>query len=355
MWMANRRDAYASIAARQWRGQAGNPVNFASVSFRGQIMSRQRAAANVEPWSFGIHGGSPKGLLSAARSAVSRLSAGRAKRTAEAVALGQIGRYEDFELPLCEETATALVERLATLYRTRQLQYDRAPRPRQVANSLDEIAKTAQLLSRQLRDLNDLALHELRCLAEERTDRYRARLPSKILPPARYERRSAGAGQLVATLSALATLAHDAGKKTMLLFGEDKGGRQNILSKLSGNPREFLAREGLSLFDIFSEKKGTGYDGGPFHQFLNDIFEYATGLDPEVHGHLISAIKSAIDQRRAHDIDRRRAANIQKEIELLRLSLPERPALSTEINELQDTLYLDCDMLGRIRFIFMSD
>jgi hypothetical protein len=132
----------------------------------------------------------------------------------------------------------------------------------------------------------------------------------------------------------------------------DKGGRKNVFGKMFGSPRELLAREGLSLFDLFSEKKGTGYDGGPFHQFLNDVFEYATGRDPEVLGKLIAAIKSAVEERKVQDAQRQRAKDIRKKIERLRRSLSNNPSLATEIDDLQDRLDGDCGALGRIRLIF---
>jgi hypothetical protein len=66
----------------------------------------------------------------------------------------------------------------------------------------------------------------------------------------------------------------------------DKGGNTNLYKALYGSPRWMLAQEGWLLYELFKPGTGTGTEGGPFHLFLMDVFEFATGLDPEEHSKL---------------------------------------------------------------------
>jgi hypothetical protein len=66
----------------------------------------------------------------------------------------------------------------------------------------------------------------------------------------------------------------------------DKGGNTNLYKALYGSAQWSLVNGGWHLYELFKPGKTTGTEGGPFHLFLLDVFEYATGQDPEEHSKL---------------------------------------------------------------------
>jgi hypothetical protein len=80
----------------------------------------------------------------------------------------------------------------------------------------------------------------------------------------------------------------------------DKGGNRNLWKDLRGSARWALAHEGWHVYEMFKPDHASGTDGGPFHLFLMDVFEFATGLDPEVHSKLIHSVKMVCPANRRY-------------------------------------------------------
>ena len=66
------------------------------------------------------------------------------------------------------------------------------------------------------------------------------------------------------------------------------------------------------MYDLFRPGEATGTEGGPFHCFLMEVFEFATGKDPE-DAKLTPVMKRVVTaNRRCKEIvDRERALRIE--------------------------------------------
>ena len=60
-------------------------------------------------------------------------------------------------------------------------------------------------------------------------------------------------------------------------FGPDVGGRTNVHTDHFNSPEYHLILGGWYLFDRFKPGSATSTETGPFHIFLQQIYEYATG------------------------------------------------------------------------------
>lgn len=82
--------------------------------------------------------------------------------------------------------------------------------------------------------------------------------------------------------------------------GVDKGGNTNFHKGLWGSARSNLAEVGWTVFDAFKPGMATGSEHGPFHDFLDAVFEYATGQEGCEHARLFDWVKKwARDNRRS--------------------------------------------------------
>jgi hypothetical protein len=82
----------------------------------------------------------------------------------------------------------------------------------------------------------------------------------------------------------------------------DVGGDTNLLKEIAGSPEWGLVLGGWYVYDLFKPDTATGTDGGPFHLFLMDVFEFATGKDP-VESRWVPMIKKiVVAQRRFKEI-----------------------------------------------------
>jgi hypothetical protein len=81
----------------------------------------------------------------------------------------------------------------------------------------------------------------------------------------------------------------------------DKGGNTNLFKEGFGSPDRNLVIGGWKIYERFKPKQAKGTENGDFHEFLKNVFEYATGLDPEDHSSLASWLKALASLLRQRD------------------------------------------------------
>ncbi|MBR0746544.1 hypothetical protein JQ582_21635 [Bradyrhizobium japonicum] len=80
----------------------------------------------------------------------------------------------------------------------------------------------------------------------------------------------------------------------------DKGGRTNLFKEGFGAPERNLVVSGWNVFEKFQPKQAKGTEHGALHEFLKQVFKYATGLSSENHssiGSWLKALASSLRQR----------------------------------------------------------
>jgi hypothetical protein len=80
----------------------------------------------------------------------------------------------------------------------------------------------------------------------------------------------------------------------------DKGGNTNLFKERFGSPDRNLVIAGWRIYERFKPKEASGTEHGVFHEFLKNVFEYASGLYPEDHSSLgswLKALASLLRQR----------------------------------------------------------
>jgi hypothetical protein len=73
----------------------------------------------------------------------------------------------------------------------------------------------------------------------------------------------------------------------------DVGGNTNLLKEMAGAPEWGLVLGGWYVYDLFKPDTATTTEGGPFHLFLMNVFEFATGQDQE-ESKLVPLIKKIV-------------------------------------------------------------
>ncbi len=188
-----------------------------------------------------------------------------------------------------------------------------APRTKDVVERLTKLETLAGELARHMKSLDDITRHRLQTAGSGVNgfgDVIYVPLMEDAdvagLPMPNEENVYGIADGWVSRLEALSSYAND----TLNMFlhskgissadAADKGGNTNLHKALHGSARWGFVTEGWHLYELFKPGKATGTEGGPFHLFLLDVFEYATGLDPEEHSKLTYWLKRVSKVNRQH-------------------------------------------------------
>jgi hypothetical protein len=78
----------------------------------------------------------------------------------------------------------------------------------------------------------------------------------------------------------------------------DRGGNTNVWKEREGAPRWGLVNDATQIFELFKPGEATGTEGGAFHEFVNDVFEYATGREGTTHAKVESWVKKLVKAHR---------------------------------------------------------
>jgi len=82
----------------------------------------------------------------------------------------------------------------------------------------------------------------------------------------------------------------------------DKGGSSDLYKYLYGTAQWNLVKDGRFAFEMFKPGQTKGTEGGEFHLFVQDIFEFATGEDPETESKLLPQVKQVAKSYRQLDV-----------------------------------------------------
>jgi hypothetical protein len=254
----------------------------------------------------------PKGSTECIKRAVARLGPFRHKLHVEAEKLGP---WEGLggRIALSEQLAFERAYLLARDFNRNEHLNRNAPRSRQIVDRLTKLETLTGELARFLDSLDDLTRHRLKTFgtglvqAEKFFDhKLWDAANASGLPPVSGSELKQPENSWINRLNALSQYAN----LTLNVFlrssgiesGDlpDKGGGTNPYKRVAGSARWALVQEGWHVFELFKPGEATGTEGGPFHLFLMDIFEYATGLDPEQHSKLTFWLKKQSKANRSY-------------------------------------------------------
>lgn len=117
----------------------------------------------------------------------------------------------------------------------------------------------------------------------------------------------------------------------------DKGGNTNLHKSLFGSPQWSLVNNGWHLYEMFKPGQTTGTEGGPFHRFLMDVFEYATGLDPEIHSKLEYWLKRTTKTNRSYVAITAKQSELEESMEQIWKSRPDN--MEEALEKLRNQLF----------------
>ena len=280
----------------------------------------------------------PKGPPECARNALARLGPFKHKLQAEADQLGPWTAVYGREA-VSEELAFERIWLLATSFNERELLSEGAPRTKDVIENLTKLERLSGELCRHLKSLDDFTRHRLQTAGSGIGDfskfvDYPLMNEADVdgLPPPDEEILYPRQDGWVQRLDALSRYANATSCMFLMSKGivnidtADKGGNSNLYKTLYGTAKWNLVHQGWHVYEMFKPGEATGTEGGSFHLFLQDVFEYATGLEPEEHSKLTEWLKKVPPvNRRMHEITERRLALIDEaaEIESSNLGLDE--------------------------------
>jgi hypothetical protein len=245
----------------------------------------------------------PRGRPECFRSAVGRLGPFKSQTQKQAQVQGPWSL--DGRTPLSEELAREQVFSLAHHFNVAEYLNKGASRYKDVVDRLLKLEELSGELARFLESLDDITRYRLHTMGigVGRPEDYRH---YEIVQAANVEGLPAPSGastpdtgeSWVAKLKALSEYTNVALDYFLLSSGiesvdaVDKGGSTNPHKHFAGSARWSLVSQGWYIFDLFKPGGATGTEGGPFHLFLQEVFEFATGLDPEQESKLSSLLKT---------------------------------------------------------------
>jgi hypothetical protein len=300
----------------------------------------------------------PRGPIECGRSALGRLAPFKHRTQAEA------DRYHTArgQFVISEELAAERIEMLARQFNKIDFLNQGAPRPKQVVERLNQLEILTKELAEVLESLDDMTRHRLQT-AGSGLYTYRKFFSSPLMEDACVDGLPAPSSQegdveQCAWVRRLLALSQYAGlvRSTFLISKgiedpdlPDKGGNTSLYKNLYGSAAWHLVQEGWHLYDMFKPDEASGTEGGPFHLFLHDVFEYATGLEPEENAKLNYWLKRCCGsnrrmkqlRQRERDLDAKLAAldPTRANQERIAVLLSECEAVRREIYDLWPALH----------------
>ena len=117
----------------------------------------------------------------------------------------------------------------------------------------------------------------------------------------------------------------------------DKGGNTNLFKEESRPPDFSFVVEGWRLFEKFRPNEAKGTEGGLFHTFLQNVYEYATGLEAESYSGVSTWIKRLAVFLRTKDDLLARSAGLAMDLEYV-TTFPNKEELQEVEEALQQKL-----------------
>jgi hypothetical protein len=208
-------------------------------------------------------------------------------------ALALLGPFQDENH---RQIARQLIETLAINLNHKIQANEGAPRDKDVVEELGalviglcvaaELADTS-LLARVLSSLSDAARIVILSYGTglDNPTRVVEQHPQRVPLDGLFSNSNWEDGRTIAELKAIARSIH-LSTELWKRRHPDKGGKTSSYKRLVGEPRFALVREGFLVFEKYRPGTAMGTVDGKFHEFLMDIFEYATGLNRNDHSKL---------------------------------------------------------------------
>jgi hypothetical protein len=178
------------------------------------------------------------------------------------------------------------VYEIAVIYNSHRLAAAAAPRPNIPRERLAAVAKKADELRELISGLGDIerVLYELAGQIKEVPRGLYKQAKAEWLPVSSAVSRPVSESKWIAQLRGLADLSREVLAVYDRKFGPDVGGRTNVHKKLFQSPEEVLVKHAWYLFERYKPGQATTTEGGPFHRFVQQIYEYATGKGADEDG-----------------------------------------------------------------------
>jgi hypothetical protein len=288
----------------------------------------------------------PVGSIDCLRRAVERLGPFAHKSCDDARRLRRGREFAD-RVCVSEELAFERVTLLATAYNRQRLVAQNAPRPKHVVDCLDKLETLAGELARLIPSLDDFTLHALQTAGTGMAsfaDVFEHPLMEQAavddLPAPTASTQAKTPSLWGRRLEALSQYANETRVTFLVSQGinspdeVDKGGNTDLYKRLFGSPQWALVQGGWNEYDLFKSGQATGTEAGPFHLFLMDVFEYATGLEPEENSKLTFWLKrvSSANRRYKEIINRQKV--LMQEQKSIRSSEMDTTSVATRFQEI---------------------
>jgi hypothetical protein len=226
-------------------------------------------------------------------------------RSAAAAYNGLIWEGLGEKFGVSEELAREQIRQAAEAFnRSTHLSKD-APRFSHLERMLDGFIESVDALREKMERLNFFALHVLHHVPEY-SDHWAALGIGSNIEGLPHPVLGLG-GRDSQWLQQLDSLSHWAREKRKVAIRSriaegrsqsDTGGNTNLWKETFGPAEWSLVTDALKLFDIFKPGQATGTEGGPFHNFVLAIYEYATGKEGEEHARVNDWIKKLVKPSR---------------------------------------------------------
>jgi hypothetical protein len=191
----------------------------------------------------------------------------------------------------CMECAKEGVQQLAVVYNKDVILGKSAPRATDVLREIEEIRSAAKLLRNAISSVNDftrLAFSDVGGFATASNRSGGWKEGSDL---------SCGGNAWIEDLRSLerSTLAAQnrfAEVRGFSKLAVDKGGNTNLFKEYRTSAEYNLVVQGWNLFQRFRPNEAKGGEGSDFYNFLQNIYEYATGCDAENYSGVTNWIKA---------------------------------------------------------------
>lgn len=220
---------------------------------------------------------------------------------------------------MSESIARKSVEGIARMYNTNKYLEKQSPRSAAVILKIKNWKRRSESLLRELKGTNPITARLIYGEARRRSTRPQT---AKLFSAANVagllsEGRTPPAWHLrVSSLVKILDVLERGLPKEWEREGHairDKGGKRSHFIESEGTAIWRLGTDALEMFNVFKSGEATGTEEGDFHQFVNEIFEYATGR--EANDGIFRTLRHLIKPtREEHEIERRND-EILKELE----------------------------------------
>jgi hypothetical protein len=246
----------------------------------------------------------------------------------------------------CENCVEENIRNVAAEFNARRLIIEGAPRKKTVADNLRRVRDGALFYAETLVALDDLSRDRLlipRKFLEydDPISRLYKAAQGMDLPKPETADTPASDGPLVERLRALAEyvdwrLMDFTGWDEEEGVRFDEGGRTNLMQEQFGPPTSRIVKDCWYFFENCRPGEATASETGPFLEFVNCVYEYATG-EIEENSTLLNWIKKLARPLRHHDQLLQKLGPLEVELDDLKLD-PQTPERDAEIARLEAQL-----------------